>query len=299
MHKPVLLAEILNYAKEINPRWILDCTFGRGGHTRAFLETFPEAKVVALDQDADAIRYGEATFAAPIADLRLRLKKFNFHAASELSENPPEGYELILLDLGVSSPQLDDSARGFSFYHDGPLDMRMNQTQELDAAQLVNTWAEVELLELFQKYGEVHRPQRVVRAILNDRKTSPYHSTLQLAQMIERVDGWQKKGHHPATRYFLALRMAVNQELSGLESCLPDLMRALHKNGRLMVITFHSLEDRIVKYAFRKATELGSPLFKRVVVPSDAEVQANPRARSAKLRVFQRRSEVDESSAFK
>src|SRR6185312_1801009 len=124
------------------------------------------------------------------------------------------------------------------------------------------SWSEVELLELFSRYGEVPRPQRVVRAIVNDRKENPFTQTRELSEMIERVEGWRKKGHHPATRYFLALRMAVNNELSGLESCVPDLMRALSANGRLIIITFHSLEDRIIKYAFREAKTLGFPLTK-------------------------------------
>ena len=285
MHKPVMLDEVLAYSRGLEPRWILDCTFGRGGHTGALLEAFPAARVVGIDQDVEAVAFAQENLAE---QKRLEVRHFNFHDFASFKNPPAEGFDLILLDLGVSSPQLDVAERGFSFYHDGPLDMRMNQEQTLTAAGVVNDWSEVELFDLFTRYGEISRPGRVVRAILNDRKTTPYTTTLPLSQMIERVEGWHKKGHHPATRFFLALRMAVNNELLGLEACIPDLMRGLSVKGRLIVITFHSLEDRIIKYAFREATALGYPLTKRVVVPSREETLGNPRARSAKLRVFQR-----------
>lgn len=284
MHVPVLLNEVVEHARELDPLTILDGTFGRGGHTRALLTACPRATVTALDQDAAAIAHAQTEFAEEIRAGRLIPRHFNFHDVGQL----PGGYDVVLLDLGVSSPQLDEAERGFSFYHDGPLDMRMNQSLETTAADIVNTWPEVELNALFMKYGEVRRPQRVVRAIVNDRVNEPYARTRQLASLIERVEGWRKKGHHPATSYFLALRMAVNAELSGLEACLGDLMRSLSPRGRLIVITFHSLEDRIIKYAFREATALGHPLYKKVIVPSDEELKDNPRARSAKLRIFQR-----------
>lgn len=287
MHKPVLLKEVLQFATEIEPSTILDGTFGRGGHSRALLEACPKAKLTAIDQDRAAIDYGTREFGELIAAGRLSLRHFNFHRLAEFSE---KNFDVILLDLGVSSPQLDEAGRGFSFYHDGPLDMRMNQADEMTAADVINTWPEVELMSLFIKYGEIRRPHRVVRAIVNDRKETPFTTTRQLSSLIERIEGWQRKGHHPATRYFLALRMAVNNELAGLEACVPDLMRALSPRGRLIIITFHSLEDRIIKYAFRESQELGFPLVKKVIIPSREEESENPRARSAKLRIFQRGS---------
>lgn len=293
MHKPVLLQEVLTYAKEIQPRWILDGTFGRGGHTRAFLDEIPECKVVALDQDLTAAEHARTTFAEDIRSGRLRVEHFNFHNIARLENRPESGFDVILLDLGVSSPQLDEPERGFSFYHHGPLDMRMNQDQDMTAAEVVNTWPEVGLNELFIKYGEIRRPQRVVRAIVNDRKQKPFSNTRELSGLIERVEGWSRKGHHPATRYFLALRMVVNNELSGLEACVPDLLQSLSPKGRLMIITFHSLEDRIIKYAFRESRDYGQPLFKKVIVPSREEERENPRSRSAKLRIFQRGSTTD------
>lgn len=296
MHKPVLLNEVIELVRGIQPATILDGTFGRGGHTRAMMEACPEALVTAIDQDEDAVRFAETEFKEELQKGRLKIKHFSFHDIESFRDRPEAGFDVILLDLGVSSPQLDQGDRGFSFYHDGPLDMRMDRSRETTAAEVINTWPEVELNNLFIRYGEVRRPQRVVRAIVQDRKEKPFSTTRELAGLIERVEGWKRKGHHPATTYFLALRMAVNNELAGLEACLPGLMRALSPKGRLIVITFHSLEDRIIKYAFREAPELGVPLFKKVIIPSREEQAENPRARSAKLRVFQRESPHDPSS---
>lgn len=292
MHKPVLLKEVLNFSGEIQPKRILDGTFGRGGHTRELLQLTSVESLVALDQDLDAISYGQKEFSEAINAGRLQLRHGSFHDLKAALGEGEGRFDIILLDLGVSSPQLDVAERGFSFYHDGPLDMRMNRKQKTSAEEIVNDWPEVELLRIFREYGEVRRPDRVVRAIVQDRKTMRFTSTRQLAGLIERVEGWKRKGHHPATTYFLALRMAVNNELDGLSHAIPDLMRALTLGGRLLVITFHSLEDRIIKYAF-KESELGFPLFKKVIVPTREEQQENPRARSAKLRIFQRGSRKD------
>jgi 16S rRNA (cytosine1402-N4)-methyltransferase len=286
MHKPVLLNEVLKIASEKPIKRLLDATFGRGGHTRALLGLPAQPLVVGLDQDVTAIEFGRAAFSEEIAKGRLSLIHGSFHALNTLDLGG--NFDFILADLGVSSPQLDEAERGFSFYHEGPLDMRMNQSSPLSAREVINTWPEVELLRLFQAYGEIRRPHRVVRALVKDRQEKPFQTTRELAGLIERVEGWRKKGQHPATRFFLAIRMAVNNELEGLTEALPALMQALSEDGRLVVITFHSLEDRIIKYAFREATELGFPLYKKVVVPSREEETENPRARSAKLRVFQR-----------
>lgn len=297
MHKPVLLQEVLKYIGEIKPQTILDGTFGRGGHARSIIDELKIdnlKKFVAFDQDVAAVEHAKLAFAKEISSGKFAIYHFSFHNIANFPAKPEGGFDAILLDLGVSSPQLDQAERGFSFYHDGPLDMRMNQTAGITAADIVNTWSEVELNDLFLKYGEIRRPQRVVRAIVNDRKQTSYTSTRELSSLIERVEGWSRKGHHPATRYFLALRMAVNNELSGLEACVPDLMRALSPRGRLLIITFHSLEDRIIKYAFRESRDLGYPLFKKVIVPSREEERENPRARSAKLRIFQRGSRNDD-----
>jgi 16S rRNA (cytosine1402-N4)-methyltransferase len=289
-HVPVFLDAVLGVLRELNlqPKTIFDGTFGRGGHSLAFLNEWPESKLVAFDWDIQAIRFGEERFAELIAAKRLKLVHASYADFARQS-GLPASFDLMLLDLGVSSPQLDQADRGFSFYHDGPLDMRMDQAGELKASDIVNEWDEQDLARLFIEYGEVQRPFRVARAIVQDRKAKkPFATTRELASMIERVDGWQKKGSHPATRYFLALRLKVNEELKNVERALPDLIQGLAPGGILAVITFHSLEDRIVKNVFKAQLHLGNLVNKKVIKPSDEEVKSNPRARSAKLRVFQR-----------
>ena len=291
-HVPVFLSAVLDVFKEARGpvKVAFDGTFGRGGHTRAVLEAWPEARVVAFDWDEEAIRFGRESFAAEIASGRLRLVHASYEEFSAIRAREsdfPRAFDLMLLDLGVSSPQLDQAARGFSFYHDGPLDMRMDQRGETTAADIVNTWDEQDLAKLFIEYGEIQRPYRVVRAIVHDRKArKPFATTRELASMIERVDGWHKKGSHPATRYFLALRLKVNEELSTLSEALPALIDGLADGGVLAVITFHSLEDRIVKNLFKERLDVGRLVNKKVIKPSEDEVRVNPRARSAKLRAF-------------
>lgn len=281
MHIPVLLDEILKAAAEapIPPRRFLDATFGRGGHTSALIKKFENLRVVALDRDPEAILYGKEHFP------QIEFHHCDFARFQELQLEL--GFDLILLDLGVSSPQLDQAERGFSFYHNGPLDMRMDPTRGERASALVNEWPKEALVELFQNLGEIRRPHRVVDAIVADRKTKKFETTNELSQLIERIEGWRKKGQHPATKYFLALRLAVNQELEQVQRALPNLIEALEIGGRLMVITFHSLEDRIVKYSLRESM-LGRPVNKKVIQPTWPEQKSNPRARSAKLRIFER-----------
>lgn len=288
MHKPVLLKQVLQVFKESpnqNPKRFLDGTFGRGGHTKAILETFDGIIGVAVDQDRDAIEFAKANFSEEINKQRLKIIASNFN---ELDFNSLGNFDFILLDLGVSSPQLDQGERGFSFYQDGPLDMRMNQDQEITAAIIVNEATESELIDIFKTYGEVFNPFRVVRAIVHDRKEKPFTSTLQLASLIERVDGWRIKGQHPATRYFMGLRIKVNEELQVVEEAIPKFINLLSDQGRFAVITFHSLEDRIVKNIFKSQLDKGILVNKKVIIADDDEIKENPRSRSAKLRVFQR-----------
>jgi 16S rRNA (cytosine1402-N4)-methyltransferase len=169
--------------------------------------------------------------------------------------------------------------------------MRMNQANELSAEYIVNTFSEDELNDVFKKYGEIFKPYRVTRALVHDRKENAFKTTRQLAGLIERVDGWKQKGMHPATKYFMALRLVVNRELEVVEESLAQMASRLKPGGRLCVITFHSLEDRIVKNGFKDLSNLGSPVFKKVVVPSDSECAENPRSRSAKLRIFERKED--------
>jgi 16S rRNA (cytosine1402-N4)-methyltransferase len=294
LHIPVMLKEILSMVEPLKERSNLryyDGTFGRGGHLQALLEAHPKINAVAMDRDLESIEFGQKEFATWISEDRLRLIHSNY---SDFEKFDLGLFDFMLLDLGVSSPQLDQGRRGFSFYHDGPLDMRMNQADGLTAAEIINNYTEDELVQLFMDLGEVSRPNRVVRAIVHDRKEKMFATTRDLAGLIERVDGWHRKGHHPATQYFLALRMEVNQELSGVEQVLKPLVLGLKPKGRLAVLTFHSLEDRIVKNVFKSLEDLGRPVTKKVLQPEWAEAKTNSRARSAKLRVFER-SETNEA----
>lgn len=300
-HSPVFLEDVLKIFRGITVpvHRAFDGTFGRGGHVRAVLENWPAANIIAFDWDEDAIAAGQIGLAAEIAQGRLRLLHANFRDLGELRTADPDlgkPFQLMLLDLGVSSPQLDHGERGFSFYHDGPLDMRMDRRSETTAAEIINQWDEQDLAKLFIEYGEIQRPFRVVRAIVHDRQhRKSFVSTKELAGLIERVDGWQKKGSHPATRYFMALRLRVNDELDGLERALPNLIASLAPGGIFAVISFHSLEDRIVKNVFKSHLNEGSLVNKKVIKPSDEEVKRNPRARSAKLRAFIKHKPDDRS----
>ncbi|MCB0366785.1 MAG: 16S rRNA (cytosine(1402)-N(4))-methyltransferase RsmH [Bdellovibrionaceae bacterium] len=294
-HIPVLLDPILQMAKGLSqpPAHYLDGTFGRGGHTRALMAEFPQMRTFALDQDEEAIAYGQEHFQRELASGHLVLCRANFREVESLQERFSEfhggaGFDLILLDLGVSSPQLDRGDRGFSFYHDGPLDMRMDQRGEVTAEDIINNWNPDELSDLFRELGEVRSPGRVVNAIIEERRKQAFRTTRELASLIERCLGWRKKGHHPATQYFLALRLEVNRELDVVKEVIPQLVELLRDSGRLMIITFHSLEDRIVKYALRDLCDRGFLVNKKVIQAPWGEAKKNPRARSAKLRVFQK-----------
>ena len=292
-HAPVFLRAVMDVFRSGGlVRTTFDGTFGRGGHAAAVMAEWPSAKMVAFDWDEDAIRFGQEKFASEIASGQLTLVRANFQDFADARKQVAavnQKFDRMLLDLGVSSPQLDQPHRGFSFYNDGPLDMRMDQRLTTTAADLVNEMDEQDLARLFIEYGEVQKPFRVVRAIVNDRKAvKPYETTKELSSLIERVDGWQKKGSHPATRYFMALRLKVNEELEGLSRSLPALIDALEDGGILAVITFHSLEDRIVKHIFKAHLDVGRLINKKVIKPDDEEIRLNPRARSAKLRAFEK-----------
>jgi 16S rRNA (cytosine1402-N4)-methyltransferase len=297
-HVPVMLKEILELARPVlsDPARekfrYFDGTLGRGGHLGAMLALDPRIEAVAFDRDPDALAYAREKFAGEIAAGRLTLVHSNYADFDPAKFAP---FDFMLLDLGVSSPQLDEGRRGFSFYHEGPLDMRMDPTQGPTAADVIADYEEDELNQLFKEYGEIQKPYRVVRAIVHDRKEKPFVTTRDLAGLIERVEGWHRKGHHPATNYFLALRLRVNEELESTRKSLPPLIHGLRAGGRLAVLTFHSLEDRIVKVLFKEREDLGSPVFKKVIKPEWAETSGNPRARSAKLRVFERGGDIEQT----
>ena len=293
LHVPVMMKEILEQAQPVfadparEKLRYFDGTLGRGGHLGALLDREPRLEAVGFDRDPEALEYVGNQRQDWITSGRLKLVHANY---ADFNAENFEPFDFMLLDLGVSSPQLDEARRGFSFYGDGPLDMRMDPTKGLTAADVIAQYSEDELNELFQQYGEIQRPYRVTRAIVHDRKEKPFVTTRELAGLIERVEGWHRKGHHPATNFFLALRLRVNEELESTQNSLVPLILGLRNGGRLAVLTFHSLEDRIVKNLFKERLDLGAPVFKKVLKPEWTEAQKNPRARSAKLRVFERGS---------
>lgn len=286
LHLPVLLEPVLKYLKPKKGESYLDLTGGYGGHASAVLEkTKNPSGTVLVDRDQNAIAELEKRFKKEIAK-GLNLRKADFLSASEELRLEEKQFDLILADLGVSSPHLNEASRGFSFKADGPLDMRMDQTQSLTAEKVVNTYSEEELADIIKRYGEEPKAKQVASLIVNNR---PYTTTSELANIVARA--WP--GHskvHPATRTFQALRIAVNDELELLRKSLPIWMDdLLAPGGRIAVISFHSLEDRIVKQAF--ADKAGDRydadlrlLTKKPVVGDKDELVSNPRARSAKLR---------------
>ncbi|WP_233381910.1 16S rRNA (cytosine(1402)-N(4))-methyltransferase RsmH [Methylobacterium sp. C25] len=304
-HIPVLLAEVIESLALKGPGLAVDGTFGAGGYTRALLDVDPSIRVVAIDRDTTAISAG-----APLqkkAGKRLRLVEGRFSLLDSLVEAQGEaGADWVVLDIGVSSMQLDRAERGFSFRNDGPLDMRMSSEGE-SAADLVNEADEATLADIFFHYGEERRARAVARAIIETRRRGPIETTGQLAELIAGVVRAEPGSHiHPATRSFQGLRIAVNDELGELVAALHAAERILRPGGRLAVVTFHSLEDRIVKQFLsarsgravqasrhvpsveRPVPRSFAPVTKGPVLPSDEECRANPRARSAKLRAAER-----------
>ncbi len=294
VHVPVLFKEAMDSFSVFAGRTDLvyfDGTFGRGGHAAGVFEKYNPQKMYASDQDLIAIEHAKNYF----PQVEITHENFLEFARNHKIKNTK--FDMILLDLGVSSPQLDVADRGFSFNKEGPLDMRMNQKSERTAAKIVNQFSEEDLMRVFKDFGEVANPYHVVKAIIKDRVTKSFDTTLQLSGLIERVDGWQKKGFHPATQYFMALRLVVNRELDVVEQAVPLLIDQLNEGGRISVITFHSLEDRLIKNFF-KDNQTGFPVCKKVIAPSDEECKINPRARSAKLRVFQKGAEPIKPDKF-
>lgn len=299
-HIPVLLDEVLSALRPDEGGLFLDGTFGAGGYTRAIL-AHPNTRVLALDRDPDAIAGGEALVREMQGRLMLEHARFG-DCAEVAARLGLSGFAGITLDVGVSSMQLDQAGRGFSFRADGPLDMRMEQSGR-SAADIVNGADEEELADIIYHYGEERASRRIARAIVHDRETTPFTTTRQLASLLERILPSKPTEIHPATRTFQALRIAVNDELGELVRALAGADRLLAPGGRLAVVSFHSLEDRIVKQflALRMAKGRaqsrllpGEPVpppstFERgskdAIVAGPAETKANPRARSAKLRV--------------
>ena len=300
-HQTVLLEEAVDALAIRADGTYVDATFGRGGHSRLILERLGQrGRLVALDKDPQAI---EA--ATRISDARFSVVHASFdELAGVLERLGLEGVDGVLLDLGVSSPQLDDAERGFSFRRDGPLDMRMDTSRGQTAAQWLETASEAEIREVIHDYGEERLAKQIAKAIGAARQREHVGTTGQLAAIVGAAVRTREKGKDPATRTFQAIRIYINQELAHLSLALPQVLDALLPGGRLAVISFHSLEDRIVKHFMReavhadvpirlplRASELPQPklrLIGKPVRPSAAEIAANPRARSAVLRIAER-----------
>jgi 16S rRNA (cytosine1402-N4)-methyltransferase len=289
----VLAAEALAMLRPHPGETYVDATVGAGGHAQAVLEaSVPDGRLVGLDVDADALRLAADRLHA--YEPRFSLVQRSFRdlpdALSDAGVGPRETVDGVLFDLGVSSMQLDRPERGFSFGADGPLDMRLDQGSGEPAAQLVNRLPERELADLIFTYGEEPAARRIARAIVRRREVAPFRTTADLARVVAGAasrGGREWRRIHPATRTFQALRIAVNDELAALEAALPLAVEALRPGGRLVVIAFHSLEDRIVKHFFRQEPRL-SVLTRKPVMPGADEVAANPRSRSARLRAAEK-----------
>lgn len=300
-HRPVLAHEVVDMLAPRTGALVVDATLGGGGHTEALLRA--GANVIAFDQDPDAISY--ATERLSDFGSRVTLQRANFRDAARVFDEL--GIAQIggaLLDLGVSSRQLENGERGFSIMRNGPLDMRMDPRRELTAAIILNSYSEEELTRVFRDYGEEPAARRIASQLVKMRKSTPFRDTLQLARAVEKI-AWRHGRRHPATQVFQALRMEVNDELGALEEGLLSLTSRLESGARIAVITFHSLEDRIVKNFFRDRSRefidqpnwpepQPNPQFclrlitPKPVEPGETEQRLNPRSRSAKLRVAER-----------
>ena len=301
-HVPVLLAETLEGLRVLEEGIYLDGTYGRGGHARAVLARLgPKGRLLVMDRDPDAIADAERELGA---DPRVAIRHASFAELSDWEETK-SGLDGVLFDLGVSSPQLDEPSRGFSFQADGPLDMRMDPTRGSSAADWLAGASDAEIADVLWQLGEERMSRRIARAIVSARDAAPLKTTRQLADLVAKTIGHRERNKHPATRTFQALRIFVNDELGQLERGLEAATSRLKPGGRLAVISFHSLEDRAVKQFIRGAEAprvrrglpqpetAPSPLVAigKAIFAGESEVEANPRARSAVLRVAERRAD--------
>ncbi len=290
VHVPVLLPDVLSNLNLQPGDTVIDATLGGGGHTRALLEAIaPDGRVLALEADPRTLADTQAKLAD--AGSRLVIVQKNFRELQTVAKaHGFHGVAAVLFDLGLSSIGLADASRGFSFQVDGPLDMRFDPAQDLTAAEIVNTWSRDDLLHILREYGEERQAERIVDQLILQRQTAPFQTTLALAEAIMTVK--PRRGRlHPATQTFQALRMAVNDELAALEEALPQAFDCLRSGGRLAVITFHSIEDRVVKHWTHQLADRGLAelVNKHVIQASYQAAKENPRARSAKLRIIQKK----------
>lgn len=303
-HVTVLLDEAVDLLDVKEDKVYVDMTLGGGGHTGKILQKLTTGTLYSFDQDATAIEYNKQQYANEIAAGKLVLVHSNFrNLTHELNELGINGVDGILYDLGVSSPQFDDASRGFSYNYDAVLDMRMDQRQALTAKEIVNEWSFNDLVRIFSRYGEEKFAKKIARNIEQARSKAPINTTFELVELIK--DGIpaaaRRHGGHPAKKVFQALRIAVNDELGALEDSLKQALDLINVNGKISVITFQSLEDRLVKVMFKEKTTVenqlpGLPIIdneddlkfkllnKKPIIPTENEIEENNRAHSAKLR---------------
>ena len=302
-HEAVLLEEAIKLLVTIPSGVYVDATFGRGGHSGAILDELgSDGKLIAIDKDLDALKEAEKSFGS---DSRFEIVHGSFaDIESHLMKKGVANVDGVLADLGVSSPQLDNAERGFSFMKEGPLDMRMDRTTGLSASDWLENASEQEISNVLRDYGEEKFSKRIASAIFEACKSGPIRTTLDLARIVSDANPYWEKHKHPATRTFQAIRIKVNNELGDLEALLEGASKSLGQNGRLAVISFHSLEDRMVKRFMREKSKGNAPppnvpVFEKDIVrhfkmigkaikPSDKEVSSNVRARSAVMRILEK-----------
>lgn len=308
-HESVMAEECIKYLNIDKSGTYVDCTAGGGGHSlRIYKRLNEDGLLVACDQDLEACTVTKDKLTKHKGKAQFKVINDNFVNIDKIiEENCPKGVDGILMDLGVSSYQLDTKDRGFSYHHDGPLDMRMDNTKDKSAYDIVNRYTKEDLARILFEYGEEKHSRRIADAIVHKRKDRPITTTLELAEIIKQAYPAKEKfrGKHPARKSFQAIRIEVNQELEVLKEALPKAAKALNKNGRLVVLTFHSLEDRIVKNIFN---ELVNPctcppsfpvcvcgkvaehklVLRKPLLPNEEEMERNYRARSSKLRVLEK-----------
>ena len=281
-HQSVLLKKAVGGLRVEKNKKYIDATLGGGGHAKKILELGGE--VLGIDVDEEALNYVKANFKSQISNLKLRLVRGNFRDIDKIARsNNFDRVAGIIFDLGVSSHQIDKPERGFSFQNEGPLDMRMDQELGVRALDLIKILTKGELYEIFTKFGEESRAWEISDAIVRTRSMNPIETTGNLAKIVFKIAGQSKK-------VFQALRIAVNDELNSITEGLPKALRLLEPKGRLCVISFHSLEDRIIKRAFLEFEEkgFGKIITQKPIVPTEEEIAENKRARSAKLRIFEK-----------
>lgn len=293
IHCPVMLSELLSQLDIKSDGIYVDMTLGAGGHGRAVLEKLDTCGyLIGVDRDEQILAYAERVLKPVERKYSLHHNRYS-NIADILEQLNIAQIDGVIMDLGVSSLQLDDETRGFSFLREGPLDMRMGKDCRFSAASIINTFSESQLISLFREYGEEPKTIRIVRAIVKSRQVRAIKSTLELANIVARATNYTRGRIHPATRVFQALRIAVNDELHELEMGLNNVLPYLKVGGRIVVISFHSLEDRIVKHFFRDHQDILEIITKKPIIPTSEEFARNPRSRSAKLRCASRRNYVE------